>query len=300
MKKSICVFASRNEKPDLYINIIGYCIAKFESQNISSIHLLKIIDNPLEKEAEQEKLEFLKNNIRIQLLSLTEGKYSAWAWELNNFKDLETPKEVEINEQYNKIYKTIFRTIEKVGIEIQVILNDDVEIEIEKIVEEKPQDFIFDVTGVITRHLIRLSLSLLAYNKSIYAFEMYKKLTHNESDLIHSLKTKDFEYCLLNITRFSVFGDNHKKTSSKSKEERKISKAILINQLAAAETEQVLAELLNNQSLEDFITEIAGISARYNHEKKAWHQGVIDRDSFGKGLNQINYAIIELINKIDK
>jgi hypothetical protein len=300
MKKSICVFASRNEKPDLYINIIGYCIAKFESPNISSIHLLKIIDNPLEKETEQEKLEYLKNNIKTQLRSLTEGKYNSWNWELNSFKEIGRPKDIEISEQYKRIYKTVLLTVETVDIDIQVLLNDDVEIEIEKIVEEKPQDFIFDVTGVITRHLIRLSLSLLAYNKSIYAFEMNKKLTHTEADLIHSLTRQDFEYCLLNITRFSVFGEKQKSTINKPSGKKKISKNILINQLAAAETEQVLAELLNNQNLEDFVTEIVGISARYNHEKKAWHQGVIDRDSFGKGLNQINQAIIELINKIDK
>lgn len=296
MKKSICVFASRNEKPDLYINIIGYCIAKYDGQNIGGIHLLKVIDNPLEKKMEKERLEELKNNIVHQLTALSKGEYYSWEWTKNDFSDKESSKKIAIDFQQQKLYEDILSTIQATNIKTKVLLNDDVESEIEKLVAGKEHDFIFDVTGVITRHLIRLSLSLLAHKKSIYAFEMNKKLVHNELDLIHSLKKSDFEYCLLNISRFSVSSDNEKSISfSKTPN---IEKSSLINQLAAANTEQVITTLLSHPQLRNNQSEIVGISARYNHEKSAWHQGIIDRDSFGQGLNRINQALIEFINKI--
>jgi hypothetical protein len=295
MKKSICIFVSRNEKPDLYINIIGYCIALFDNQNIESIYLLKIIDNPLEKKLENKKLHNLKDNIILQLSSLSHGRYNSWEYAKSSFTDIDNPKDILIDVQQRANYEEFLSSVQ-INCKTKVLLNDDVEVEIEKLVAGKEHDFIFDVTGVITRHLIRLSLSLLAHKKSIYAFEMNKRLSHNEQDLIHALKTTDFEYCLLNISRFSVSSD--KESSKVVSKVPQLDKNLLINELAAANTEQVIRVLLNYPQLKSSQTEIVGISARYNQDKKDLHQGVIDRERFGLEFNKINQALIALISKI--
>lgn len=293
MKKSICVFASKNEKPDLYINIIGYCFAKFESKNIDRVYLFRIFDNPLERTSELFRIMCLKDNILTQLKALSNGHYLNWNWEENQFKNSGSPKLIEVDDNFKNTYKEILSAVIKLDIETKILLNDDVENEIERFVNDNRVDYIFDVTGVITRHLIRLSLSLLAHNQHIYSFEMNKKLTHSELDLIHNLSRTDFQYCLLNISRFSVSSESKRLNGAEGVY------AKWLRQVADADIENVLEDMLSNSRVIKYKLDVVSLLSRFNDVKSRLNKQVIDQEVYNLEFSRINIATIELLKKIN-
>ena len=159
MKKSICIFISRNSKPDLYINIIGYLISKYREENISGIYLLNIFDFPLDRDKEKSRVIKVKQSIIEQIEALSNSTYFSWSFEDENFKSKE-PEKIEVTEYFQKIYGGILKTIKEINIEPEVILEDDIEIVLKSIVQKNEGEYIFDITGLMNRYLVEVVMFL--------------------------------------------------------------------------------------------------------------------------------------------
>lgn len=145
MNKNICLFITpRGSKPDLYINIIGYLITKYKGKNISSIVLLNIFDFPFNRGKEEERVELVKRNIIKQIKALTKGQY--FQWQKDGFRPGE-PEDVIISPYYKEMYQNIYDKIKQINIEPVVIFEDELEYELNHIVNNKNEDYIFDITG---------------------------------------------------------------------------------------------------------------------------------------------------------
>ncbi len=304
MKKAICIFVSRNEKPDLYVNILSYCIAKFGKDIVERAYLLKIIDHPVERKKESKKLKEIKQNIIVQINALVQEQYLSWDWKSNHFSDLNNPKSIKIEEDRKYLYESFQEVLNKGGLDTLTILNDEIESQLLNIIKADNIDYIFDVTGVITRHLVRVSLILLANKKGIFAFEMNKRLVHNEEDLIHNLDSKDYEYIRLNVQDYIV--ENKEQSKPRASLNTRIlsvqiKKEKWLNEIAKGKSEKAIEELLVYSKEENRYTqEVINLSSRYNNLNRLMIKGVIQPEDFGRELNKINDSLMEIISIIEK
>jgi hypothetical protein len=302
MKKAICIFVSRNEKPDLYVNILSFCIAKFGKDIVERAYLLKIIDHPVERKKESKKLKDLKQNITSQINALVEGKYLNWDWKSNKFADIKESVKIDIEEDRKYLYESFQEVLNKEGLDTLTILNDEIESQLLNIIKADDVDFIFDVTGVITRHLIKVSLVLLANQKGIFAFEMHKRLAHNQEDLIHNLDSKDYDYIRLNVQDYDVANKNISKRKNQlhTKDTSiKIRKESWLDEIAKGNSDKVIEEILNySKNQDNDIREIINLSSRYRNINRLMIKGTIQTEDYGTELNKINDSLMGIISMI--
>ncbi|MEZ5038496.1 MAG: hypothetical protein R2828_01330 [Saprospiraceae bacterium] len=305
MRKAIWIFVSRNEKPDLYINIISHFLNRFGKDIVNKAVLVKIIDSSIEKDRELTNLLTLKGNITRQIDSLSNSQYLLWDWKIKQFKNLDSPQNVIIKEDWLKIYRA-FQEFLKVGmIETKTILEENIEVQLSSIIVDNSDDLIFDVTGVITRHMLRVSLVLLSKKKGIYAFEMHKPLVHNDEDLIHNLLSNDFDYHKLNVNKYVVIsppdnisindvGSSTLQNTNKVEERKR-----MIKEVSKGNPEKIINKILEAEELDDHLKEkVALIGGRYSHISKHLSIGRINYEEYKKELYSINYDLINIINDL--
>ena len=165
-------------------------------------------------------------------------------------------------------------------------------------------DYIFDVTGVITRHLIKVSLILLAKQKGIFAFEMHKKLVHNEEDLIHNLDKKDYDYFRLNVQDYTI---ENKGLSTPPKQlitkslSIQITKEKWLDEIAKGKLEKVINELLQHSKKHDYQRkEIINLSSRHSNLKQLILQGIIQPEEHSAETIRINNSLVEIISLVEE
>ena len=156
MKKNICIFVSKNSNPDLYVNIISYLIEKYAIAQINSIQLLNIYSHPPDRKKEHERVDGIEGNIRRQLEVLSQGKYLPWDYVGKSFKKGE-PHDIEILDYYKRFYGNILLKIEDIRIATKNILENNIEFELTQIAQSEG-DFIFDVTGLLTRYMVEVTM----------------------------------------------------------------------------------------------------------------------------------------------
>jgi hypothetical protein len=179
-----------SDAPDLYINIVGYCIANY---SIKRIIFLGIIEDKGHLEKNNSVLTMIKNRVKEQLTLLQQGKYL--------YKDQKTYewKQKEINlENYAKLR---YAQIAQREIEIHTIIYDSLDDELTGFLQSG--NCIFDVSGVLKGYLI--DVYTLLRRKSVedmYVFELrLSRRTHDEKELIHNLSLDDRDYEYVNVTR---------------------------------------------------------------------------------------------------
>ena len=299
MKKSICIFISRNSKPDLYINIIGYLISKFREENIASIYLLNIFDFPLDREKEINRVRNIKNNIAKQIEALSKGTYFGWSFDTESFLT-DTPEKIEVSDYFKKIYNRIISTINEIHIQEIVILEDEIESALKEIVQKNEGDYIFDITGLMNRYLVEVIMFLHENDYSITAFEMQKTLSRNHKDLLHNLSKTDIKYSELNPTNYQILRLGYKHLSIQPDTQNNLKGKVetWIEKLYSAKTDQVVGEIITySKDIEniELLREVIKISSRWKNLKSTNHEGTLSQEDFNLEANKINVALTELV-----
>lgn len=179
-----------SDAPDLYINIVGYCIANY---SIKRIIFLGIIEDKGHLEKSNSVLGMIKKRVKDQLALLQQGEYL--------YKDQKTYewKQKKINlENYAKLR---YAEIAQQEIEIHTILYDSLDDELTGFLQSG--NCIFDVSGVLKGYLIDVYTLLRRKSmEDIYVFELrLSRRTHDEKELIHNLSLDNRDYEYVNITR---------------------------------------------------------------------------------------------------
>jgi len=304
MKKSICIFISRNSKPDLYINIIGYLISKYREENISGIYLLNIFDFPLDREKEKIRVRKIKDNIITQIETLSNGKYFPWNFENESFQS-EEPERIEVSQYFQKIYVGILKTLNEINIQPKVILEDEIESVLKTIVQRNEGEYIFDITGLMNRYLVEVIMFLHENDYSISAFEMQKTLSRNHKDLLHNLKKTDIKYSELNPSNYKVLRLGFKDVLLENESDRTAKERIesWIEMLYSAKTDKVIEDIKEYSKKMDSIEllhEVIKISSRWKSLKETNHNGTLSNDEFNLQANKIKVALTELVMSLNR
>lgn len=306
MKKAIWIFVSRNEKPDLYINILGHCLNRFGKDVLHRAFLLKIIDSSIDKDEELQSLFKLRDNISRQIDGLSMNQYFQWDWNVSEFHESLSPKRVSVENNWSKIYKSFQGLLKNGAIEVRTILEENIEVQLSEIIRDEKVDHIFDITGVITRHMLRVSLVLLAKRKSIYAFEMHKKLVHNDEDLIHTLKSNDYDYHKLDLSKYSVIPtlEYAYKNEAKSSEIQEFAvkdtidalRQELRSLLAKGNLFKVIDKILEINDLDGSVKDqVVLLGARLKHINNLFNGGKVVYEVYNKEMNGMRYELLSII-----
>jgi hypothetical protein len=182
---TLYIFAT-SEIPDLYINIIGYCI---EHYDIETVVLLSILGDPIHKARNENFLSNVKYRIDKQLSLLQDGKHLYLDQDTKEWEE----KSIDIEDYEKRIYGKIADK----EIKVQVVIHDELDNEIDRFLRKG--SCLFDVSGVLKRHLtdVFVLLRLKGVNE-LMVFEL-KRRTFDERELIHNLSLDRGEYEYVNI-----------------------------------------------------------------------------------------------------
>jgi hypothetical protein len=183
-----------SDVPDLYINILGYCMDHYE---IGRVVLLGVLEDRGQRAAVEVKLSRLRERIQEQLSALQHGEYlytEQGSQEWNR-------KPVDIEDVHRSRYSRIARQ----PLEARVLLYDELGKEIGAMASGPS---VFDVTGVLKALLIDIYTILVMRGvNEVRAFELrLPSRTHDERELIHnlSLDRRDYEYVNLATSKYTA------------------------------------------------------------------------------------------------
>lgn len=134
--KALYIFVT-SDRPDVYINTIGYCVDNFD---ISRIVLLEILKDKGQRSATEAHLRSVRNNIREQLSLLQENRYE--------YYDRKVGKPVQKELCLEDYHLERYARIAKQNIETQVIFYESLEQEINSLLQANDDNCIFDVSGL--------------------------------------------------------------------------------------------------------------------------------------------------------
>lgn len=214
-----------SDTPDLYINIIGYCI---EHYKVIKVVFLGIVEDRGQRERVKNSLITIKERVIQQLSLIQQGQYL--------YRDQKTSqwqqKPLEI-ESYNKLRYT---KIAEQDIDTHVIIYETLDDELSGFL--KLNRCIFDTSGVLKTFLIDVYTLLLTKGiEDIYVFELrLPRRTYDEQELIHNLSfdRRDYEYVNITKSRYTV-GTIIK---TKNQEDRDTYKINAVNNLVEAIAER--------------------------------------------------------------
>lgn len=297
MKKVICIFTTKNSKPDLYINILGYFLARFQKTRIARIYLINIFDFALDRDVEEIKATTIKKNIKEQLSSLRKSEYKKWNFKEDSFGK-EKSVQLNLSESSIKLYEGLSSILSNdTRVITKAVLFEELDLELKLLLQQSFGEYIFDITSLINRYMVEVSLFLLENDYEISSFEMLRRLTHNESDLIHNLKKGDFNYLNLGNNSYKVVKTKYLEQINSSNDEARLFERWL-KQIASARTESVINEIrdyaLKNDDKE-LLNEITTISGRWQALNRENSQDTVRREDFTIEINKINKSLTTLI-----
>ncbi len=291
--KSICIFVSKGARPDTYINILSYCLARFGTMNISSVFLLNVFDFPLDREKEKLRLDLIKNNIIQQANSISKGEYLPWDRTNGIFK---ASLSFEFSNDFI-IYDELKELCTEKKIAIRSILYEEIDLELKLILQQTHGDYIFDITGLINRYLIDISLFLSENSYDFYSFEMRKKnMTYNHLDLMHNLNEDDFRYIKLSSELYKVIKQRDFLNLNPSNKDNLHEN--WIKMIGAAKTEKVIDEIIDYSfqvNRKELMNQIIQISSRWKMIKNNNIKGTLNSNEFYISANKINDSLKDLI-----
>lgn len=302
MKKNICIFISRSSKPDLYINVIVYLIARYKKEHIDSIHLIDIYDYPLDSGKASKRINSVKSNIKRQVQALSEEAYYSWNRDTDSF--LEPSINIEVDEYFKEIYKGTHQTIERIKFETKVILDEEIEKEIVKIVQSNVGEYIFDLTGLVKKYFVSVAMFL---QENGYHFSTFEVVEHNfrsdHRDLIHSLKKIYINYSVLNSDKYTLtrsdMNDTYRISKNKLVENKvktwksKVAKGDIANVL-----EEIKAYLdeTNNQNFDANL--LLALEKRFNDNKVSGVKNLVTDEDFKLTESKIVSDLFHLMDSI--
>lgn len=179
-----------SDTPDLYINIIGYCI---EHYPVTKITFVGIVEDRGQRERVRTSLSNIRERIRQQLTLLQQGEYL--------YRDQKTSEWQQRTLEIENYDKLRYSKIAEHDIDIQVITYDSLDEELSNYINSG--ECMFDVSGVLKGYLIDVyTLLLIKKVENIYVFELrLPRRTYDDKELIHNLSydRRDYEY--VNATR---------------------------------------------------------------------------------------------------
>lgn len=191
---SLYIFVT-SDTPDLYINIIGYCI---EHYKLDKVVFLGIVEDRGQREKVRNSLNIIKDRVIEQLSLIQQGRYLYKNSKTGQWEE----KSLEI-ESYDKIR---YSKIAGQAIDVYVIVYESLQDELSGFLESN--GCIFDVSGVLKTFLIDVYTLLLARCvEDIYVFELrLPRRTYDEQELIHnlSLDRRDYEYVNITQSRYTA------------------------------------------------------------------------------------------------
>ncbi|OLP19389.1 hypothetical protein BST81_06495 [Leptolyngbya sp. 'hensonii'] len=202
--KELYIFVT-SDRPDLYINIIGYCIKHF---NIAKIILLGIVKDRGQKSKNEKDLLVVKDRIKEQLECLQRSEYLYFNQQTKKWDKKEIS--LEKHEQLR------YLEISEKRIDIQCIIYDHLDDELDNFING---DCIFDLSGVLKEYLIDVYILLLKKQvKDVYVFELrLPQRLYNERELIHNLFLDRGDYSYIPITASQYTAGTIVKTESQEK-----------------------------------------------------------------------------------
>lgn len=187
--KSLYIFVT-SDIPDVYINVIGYCL---EHYKISKINYLGIVKDRGQKLTMDQKLEEIKKNVSEQLALLQEGKYKYKNKDVRQWNTKSIDIKNHEKQRYNKIATQ--------RIEFCTLVYDDIDNEINTFLRLNNNQCIFDVSAISKSYLVDVYNLLLSKGiTEVYTFELkFKTRSYDEKELIHNLSqdTGDYDYYCL-------------------------------------------------------------------------------------------------------
>lgn len=212
-----------SDRPDLYINIIGYCIKHF---SVSKVVLLGIVKDRGQKSKNEKDLITVKDKIKEQLECLHISEYLYFDPKSKNWNK----RSISL-ERYDQLR---YLEISAQKIDVQCIIYDELDDVLCELIEE---NCIFDVSGVLKEYLIDVYIILLKKRvKNIYVFELrLPQRLYDERELIHnlSLDRGDYFYVPIAESQYTI-GTIVKTESQERADQLKITAtAKLINTLAS-------------------------------------------------------------------
>ena len=178
-----------SDRPDLYINIIGYCIKHYK---IDKIIFLGIVKDRGQKAKNEKDISVIKERVKKQLEFLQKGEYSYFDLKAKTWEKKIIPIENHDKLRHLEIFEQ--------KIDVQCIVYDEMSNELDKILARGK--CLFDVSGVLKEYLIDVYVLLLMKNaKDIYVFELrLQKRSYDERELIHNLSLDRGDYYYVPIT----------------------------------------------------------------------------------------------------
>lgn len=294
MKVTICIFVSKVKRPDLYINILGYNLARLGKDRISDIVLFNIFDFPLDRGNEELRLDQIKKNLIKQANALANNQYLLWDRKRNKFG-----KEVTFESPENfALYGELADICIEDNIVLHSILHEDLEYHLKLISQSTFGAYIFDTTGLINRHLVDVAFVLSEKKHDFFSFEMRKKIMdYNHLDLIHNLKEHDFRYIKLNNTDYETIKTNNYTDLKPSNKKTLLAK--WHKQIGDGKSElgiNELREYASRNSDDQLQRNTVHISADWNKIKNDKISGVIDRETLPIEVAKINDRLYDLLN----
>lgn len=181
-----------SERPDPYINVIAHCAANY--QYLNQVTLIGITEDRGKILSETDRLKRIKQNITDRLDELSDGKYR------KKIDDQQTLSDIQMEPADRKRYSSL----KGLTIETKVLDYQILEKEISSLIHSPDAcEHIFDVTAVAKGYLVDVYVILRFKNISaVHTFEIFKKLSFDERDLIHNLVyKKTYAYtCLAETT----------------------------------------------------------------------------------------------------
>lgn len=179
-----------SDTPDVYINIIGYCITHY---NIGRIVFLGIVKDKGQKAREQSKLATIKDRVRDQLSLLQQNEYL--------YMDQDTKKWQKKPIDINLYDKSRYARIAEREIDIHIIIYNTLEEELSVFL--RAGNSLFDVSAVSKTFSIDVYTILrIKQVEDIFVFELkLPRRLYNEEELIHNLYLDNHDYEYTNVTK---------------------------------------------------------------------------------------------------
>jgi hypothetical protein len=210
--KIIYIFVT-SDRPDVYINTIGYCI---EHYSLRQITLLGIVEDRGQKAKNLQYLATIRDRIQQQLSLLQEDRYL--------YKDQDDGKWKIKGIDIEPYHRSRYARISEHKIELHTIFYDSLDTEISNLLRVSDGKCLFDVSAILKRYLVDVYTLLLRKGvHDIYTFELQlQHRTYDERELIHnlSLDTKDYDYVQLSkspYTRGTVIKTEKQERNAESK-----------------------------------------------------------------------------------
>lgn len=262
---------------------------------VNSIQLLNIFDFPPDRRKEQNRVGRIKTNVLRQLEALSEEKYFAWNHKSESFASNE-PKDIEMSD---KFYDDILLLVNDIGITTKVILENDIEFELTKLTQNEG-DFIFDVTGLLTRYMVKATMFLHDNNSfTIHAFEITRNRKGSHEDLLHNLKHSEMRYPELNLNNYIVYKSDFKEIMASASGHDILKNRVeeLEDKVAKGKIEEVI-ETIRKHADGDYKNDAILISARLIELQREKTRGEIKHEDAETRMNNIRNSLLNLLNKL--